>query len=155
MRPVSIVRFEQAYLASIIVWLVNLALGGWGLMVRQSQRQMEGHPAFAGNPQMFDVIPPTLAVAIGLLVLFWLTLWYFAARRASVIAKWLIVVMTGLAVLRLPLVLASYPQVGALGTVLNAAATLLGAYAVWQLFRSDARVWFNGIERESAAVPGE
>ncbi|MEG3179983.1 hypothetical protein [Sphingomonas sp. LT1P40] len=155
MRPVSIVRFEQAYLASIIIWVANLALGGWALMIGQSQRQFEKHPAFAGNPQMFDVIAPSLMALLGVLVLFWLLLWFFTARRASDVAKWVIVVMTGIAVLRLPLLLLSYPMTGLLGTALNVAATLVGAYAAWQLFRPDARAWFKGIESDATVVSSE
>ena len=144
MRPVSIVRFEQAYLASIVLWLANLALG-W----KARLGSLESNPAFAGNPQMGELAQTMMIGTTVFMLILWLLLWYFTARRASEVAKWVVVALFGLSVIGLPFTLMSYPIVGALSTVLSLAAFALTAYAVWLLFRPDARAWFAGDTSES------
>ena len=144
MRPVSIVRFEQAYLGSVVLWLVNLALG-W----KTRLSSLENNPGFAGNPQMAELAQTMMIGMTVVMLVLWLLLWYFTARRASEVAKWVVVALFGLSVIGLPFTLMSYPIVGALSTVLSLAAFALTAYAVWLLFRPDARAWFAGDTSES------
>ena len=145
MRPQSIVRFELAYLGSVVLWLVNLALG-W----KARLGTLESNPAFAGNPQMAELAQTMMIGTTVVMLVLWLLLWYFTARRASEVAKWVIVALFGL-----PFTLMSYPVVGALSTVLSLAAFALTAYSVWLLFRPDARAWFAGDTSESDATTFE
>jgi hypothetical protein len=139
MRPQSIVRFEQAYLASIVIWLVNLALG-WSARVAA----IEDNPAFRGNPQMLELAQLMMLGAAAVMLLIWLALWYFTARRASVVTKWLLVGLLALSAAGMPMVLASIGTLGLLSGGLSVLAFALNAYAVWQLFRPDAKPWFAG-----------
>ncbi|WP_343519126.1 hypothetical protein [Sphingomonas sp.] len=150
MRPVSIVRFEQAYLASTVLWLVNLALG-W----KTRLGSLEGNPGFAGNPQMAELAQTMMIGTTVFMLILWLLLWYFTARRASEVAKWVVVALFGLSVAGLPFTLMSYPIVGMLSVALSLLAFALTAYAVWMLFRPDARAWFAGNEPEAEAKPFE
>jgi uncharacterized membrane protein len=150
MRPVSIVRFEQAYLASIALWLLNLALG-W----KARLGSLENNPAFAGNPQMGELAQTMMIGTTVFMLILWLLLWYFTARRASEVAKWVVVALFGLSVVGLPFTLMSYPVVGVLSVVLSVIAFALTAYAVWMLFRPDARAWFAGTDVESETAPFE
>src|SRR5687768_5991079 len=94
MRPESIRQFEYFYLGSIAVAVANLlfqlsqigtvymglgALGGVG--------EAGSDAAATGLVVAVVVVSVLLAAAIPLV------LWYFAARRASNVAKWLIVVL--------------------------------------------------------------
>lgn len=147
MRPASIVRFERVYLASIVIWLVNLALVGWGMSMEEVDRRFNGSPALAGNPQMFDIIVLAMMGMIGIVVLFWFLLCYFAARRASEVAKWIIVALLAITLIRLPFLVMGLNAVGPLGTALNLIAALLGLYAGWLLFRPDAKAWFRASDK--------
>lgn len=150
MRPQSIVRFEQAYLGATLLWLVNLALG-W----KTRLDGINANPAFAGNPQMAELAETMMIGTTVAMLALWLLLWYFTARRASEVAKWVVVVLFGLAVLGLPFTLMSYPVVGALSTVLSLATFALTAWSVWLLFRPDAKLWFAGEDASPDTTPFE
>ena len=146
MRPVSIVRFEQAYLGSIALWLANMALG-WPTILRQ----LEAQPQFRGNPQMIELGGTLLMGGVVAILVLWLLLWYFTARRASVVTKWIVTGFTALGALRLPLVLLGAPVAGWLTTTLSIAAFALAALATWLLFRPDAKTWFAGDDAAAEA----
>lgn len=150
MRPVSIVRFEQAYLGSVVVWLVNLALG-W----KAKLASLENHGAFAGNPQMLEVAQTMMIGTVIFLLILWLLLWYFTARRASEIAKWVVVVLFALSLITFPFTLMGYKIVGVPGVALTTLMVALNGWAVWLLFRPDARAWFAGESEDSQAAPFE
>lgn len=150
MRPVSIVRFEQAYLASVLLWLVNLALG-W----KARLGALESNPGFAGNPQVAELAQTMMIGTAVFMLILWLLLWYFTARRASEVAKWVIVALFGLSVVGLPFTLMSYPVVGVLSVVISALAFLFFAWSVWLLFQPDARAWFAGEDAKAPATPPE
>lgn len=150
MRPQSIVRFEQAYLGATLLWLVNLALG-W----KTRLDSINANPAFAGNPQMAELAETMMIGTTIAMLALWLLLWYFTARRASEVAKWVVVVLFGLSVLGLPFTLMSYSIVGALSTVLSLATFALTAWSVWLLFRPDAKLWFAGEDASSDTAPFE
>lgn len=140
MRPVSIVRFEQAYLASIALWLLHLVLS-WG----DQMAAVEVYPAAQGNPQVIEIIQWFLIAVYAAALLLWVLLWYFTARRASAVAKWLVVLFFAFSALSL---LSTVPGVmaGAINLVsiaLTALMFVLHAAAIWMLFRADARAWFN------------
>ncbi|WP_447724709.1 hypothetical protein [Sphingomonas koreensis] len=150
MRPQSIVRFEQAYLASVVTWGVNLAVR-WKPMLAS----FEDQPAIAGNPQMAEVVQTVLVVTALFSLMLWLLLWYFTARRASEVTKWVVVVFFGISALSLPLSLMSYPVVGALSTGLTVVTFAFNAVAVWMLFRPDARNWLAGDSAQPDTAPFE
>lgn len=143
MRPVSIQRFELAYLGSILVWAVNAALG-W-------QIQKDAIDArFAAMPGMASWGLPLLIGITAIAAIVPLLLWYFVARRGSVVAKWIVVALFVLSVAALPMTLAGFRTTGLLPAALNLVIFLLNAVAVWMLFRPDARAWFG-----APAVPAD
>jgi len=150
MRPQSIVRFEQAYLGSVVAWGLNLAVR-WKPMLES----FEGQPAIAANPQMADVVQAILVITVLFCLMLWLLLWYFTARRASEFTRWVIVVFFGISAIGLPFSLMSYSVVGALSTGLTLVTFALNAAAVWMLFRPDARGWFAGDAPQSDAATFE
>ena len=132
MRPISIVNFERCYLGALAVGLVN-SLVSLPIMMRTPQ--VAQAMATFGPGFLYGT------VALGIVVS--LLLWYFAARRASVVAKWIIVVFFAFGVLGLLRNLTSgfpTPVAGVLGIV----AFVLQAVAVYLLFRPDAVAWFRG-----------
>lgn len=147
MRPQSIVRFEQAYLASVLLWLVHLVLG-WNTQMSVIER----YPGVRGNPQMVDFIQNGLFVTYAIALALWLLLAYFAGRRASNAAKWALVVFVGLSALSLLAILPNLGQVSGLSLALSLATFAANAYAVFLLFRPDAKAWFEGTPTAEAQV---
>lgn len=135
-RPASIVNFERAYLARIVLGVIGAALT-WNVVVEQASM----NPAVERFGPGF--VPTILGggVVIGLAVS--LLLWHFAARKASVVAKWIIVVFFALGLLSKVYSLASGAFPGGLTAIISAIDVLLGAAAVWFLFQPDARAWFG------------
>ena len=78
-----------------------------------------------------------------------------SARRASVVAKWVVVVLFGLSVIGLLGTLISYQVAGALSTVLSLVTFALTAWSVWLLFRPDAQRWFAGEDAQADTAPFE
>ncbi|HEY0621826.1 hypothetical protein [Sphingomonas sp.] len=150
MRPQSIVRFEQAYLGATLLWLVNLGTG-W----KTRLDSLNSNPAFAGNPQMAELAETMMIGTTVVMLVLWLLLWYFTARRASVVAKWVVVTLFGLSAIGLPFTLLSYQVVGALSTLLSLGTFALTGWAVWLLFRPDAQTWFAGDDTQADAAPFE
>lgn len=145
MRPQSIIRFEQAYLASIAMWGINSALG-WRAQIAAIDT------SFARMPEMIPAMQGLL-IGLTLFVLFVsLLLWYFTARKASEVTKWIIVAFFGLSAVGLPFSLAGFEKTGILPAVLNLVTFALHALAVWMLFRPDASAWFRASD-ESAPPP--
>ena len=135
LRPRSIINFERCYLGSLLLGFVTLALT-WNTQIEALQRT----PATA---QMGDnFIYTSLLGGITLGAVITLLLWYFAARRASVVAKWIIVVFFALGALSLLRQLAAGTIPSGLGGVLSIANFVLQAVAVWLLFKPDAKAWF-------------
>jgi len=128
MRPESIKKFDIFFLGGLLVGVIATFLN-WDVM--QAQAQMPGAPLGAGT--LIGISVATYALS--------LLLWYFVSRRASNIAKWILVVLTLLGLIGLPALF-----VGTFGLVkaLSLVSTLLGVVAVVFLFRPDARDWFAG-----------
>ena len=130
MRPQSIVNFERLYLGALLLGVINLALA-WNQTVASIEAQAN---ASAG--------PTLMALAIVFGVVIPLLLWYFVARKASVVAKWILVglFVLGLAGVAVSLSQGTYPK--GLGGILSAVSTLMQAAAIYFLFRPDAKAWF-------------
>ena len=131
MRPPSIIDFERAYLASLALGIVNTTIN-W-----QAIEQSFEDPAMQvlGGP---GAIVGILAFGMAISLL----LWFFIARRASTVAKWIYVVFIAFGVVSIISNLATLP----FGTqlILNVVAQLLQLFAAWLLFKPDARAWFAG-----------
>ncbi len=136
MRPQSIIRFEQAYIGSIVVFGINTALG-WGTQMAAVEA------SFARMPEMIPAMRVLLIVLTLSALFVSLLLWYFTARKASEVTKWIIVAFLGLAAVGLPYSLAGFEKTGMLPAALNLVTFALNAVAVWMLFRPDASAWFR------------
>lgn len=132
-RPASIRRFEQWYLDGIALSLV-----GWAVDWSAMQARLAADPRTANFGWMLGAML-VLSTAVSLL------LWFLTARRGSVIAKWIVVVLAGLSVVRL---LVDLPALSAgamsvLSYAVGVATTLVNIAAAAMLFRADARAWFG------------
>lgn len=139
MRPQSIVRFEQAYLASVLVGLINFAVT-WTNKMEAVARD----PRFAGNPQMAQMGGTMMIGTVVIGVLISLLLWYLVARRGSEVAKWILVVFLLLSAIGVAMAVSQFAAIGALSAALTLLAFALNAFAVWQLFQPDAKAWMGG-----------
>ncbi|UZK70369.1 hypothetical protein OKW76_04805 [Sphingomonas sp. S1-29] len=131
MRPVSIVRFEQAYLAALLLGVLNILLS-WDML--SAAYSADPNAAVLGTGFLIG----SLAVSYGISLL----LWFLTARKASSIAKWFLVVLFAFGVLSLLYSLAMGSWDGGLTGLFGVVGLLLQAVAVYFLFRPDARAWF-------------
>ncbi|QDH33320.1 hypothetical protein [Porphyrobacter sp. YT40] len=132
MRPASIIRFEQIILGSLALGIVNTVLS-----YDTTMAQIEADP---GMTELGMSGPGFLigSVVIGFGIS--LLLWFFVSRRASTVAKWILVVLTLIGLLSVPLALFDVPFVQAAITFVTAVMQLA---ALWFLFRPDANAWFE------------
>ena len=122
MRPTSIVLFERLFLLSLAIALVNGFLQYDALVA-----QVGNDPALAQLGWGSGAILVVMAISL----LIPLLLWYFIARRASNIAKWILVVMTLLGLLFVNL---DAGQLGSLAGIASLAVTILQLVAIVLLF---------------------
>jgi hypothetical protein len=134
-RPQSIVTFERCYLGAIALGLANNAFN-WSNM----QEQMAATPNSELLPDWF--LPATIGVGLVITLL----LWYFVARRGSVVAKWILVVFFAIGLLGLPAIITgmSTGLITPLMAIVGLATLALNAVAVFMLFRPDTKPWFAG-----------
>ena len=132
MRPPSIIDFERAYLASLALGIVNTAIH-WQTVERSFE-----DPALQTLGAGPGIVVGILAFSIAISLL----LWFFIARRASTVAKWIYVVFIAFGVIGIISSLTTLP----FGTqlILNVVAQLLQFFAAWLLFKPDAKAWFTG-----------
>ena len=138
-RPQSIVRYERIYLSSFVLGLVASALN-WS----NRATVLAANPVLAGR---IWVLWATLVAGIAVS----LTLWYFTARRPSVVAKWIVAIFAiwG-AVIALSSIYAIYRlatmQMGVgPAAIVVLIANILYIVAPILLFRPDAAQWFGHI----------
>lgn len=135
-RPISIVWFERCYLGCVVLGVINTAVA-WNTTVAK----MAENPATAQFGPSF--VPNMLIGGVVLSVLVSLLLWYFTARKGSVVTKWIITVLFVLGILGLVMGLVQHSLPPGPTAVLTIVAWVLDAIAVWQLFRPDTRAWFG------------
>jgi hypothetical protein len=130
MRPRSIVMFERLFLASLVVSAVSSVLV---------------YNTFVADPAMQELGfgTPFLVGAFAFSFGLYLLLWFLIARKASNIAKWILVVFLALGVVSYAASLTIEFTPGA-GEVLGLLAYVLEVAAVVFLFRTDAADWFAG-----------
>jgi hypothetical protein len=135
MRPASIVNFDRLYLVGIVLGLVNSLMS-----VGQLQARISADPALrslgSGQGLIFGLIALSLAIP--------LLLWFLIAHRRSMIAKWLLVAYTALAIINLLPTLRHLGMGGGLGILANLAIEALRVVALSFLFRPDAKAWLGG-----------
>lgn len=131
-RPQSIVVFERFYLGYLLVGAINIALH-WSIYAAL--------PTVRRSAEVIGEWYYPTATALGFIVP--LLLWYFAARRASKAAKWVIVIFFAFNLFGLSasFILGTAPTDAA--AMLSLGASLLYAAAVWMLFRPQSREWFG------------
>lgn len=137
-RPLSIRKFEVCYLGALVVGAVNTTLNWSRYYLNPAVGQAE---AIIGVWYL-----PTIT-ALGYLIP--LTLWYFAARRGSVVAKWIIVVLFALGALGVLAGLALNGFPSSLAAVLSISAFVLNAIAIRMLFQPDAAAWFGQADADA------
>lgn len=142
MRPQSIELFEKVYLGSIALGLVNTALS-WGALTASLQNA--GNAAVTMGPGLM-VLSIVLSLVISLL------LWFFIARRASNVAKWIYVVITAIGVFGVLSSLANPLAPKGLTMIGGMIATGLQVFAAWLLFKPDAVAW---LESKGVNGPGD
>jgi hypothetical protein len=138
MRPQSIERFEKVYLGTLAISLVSVGLS-WNQTVLEFEARVPGSgPVLAAG-----------AMAVGFAIS--LLLWWLIARRASNVAKWILVVLTAIGLFGFlsSLFMATVPK--DLNFAMSAVANLLSVYAVWLLFRADAVAWLEGKGADEAS----
>ncbi|MEP2103860.1 MAG: hypothetical protein ABJP02_17175 [Parasphingorhabdus sp.] len=130
MRPTSIIRFEQLFLTSLAIGVINVILT-WDT----TMAAIQADPNSAALGPNFAYITTAFGFGINLL------LWYLAARKAVGAVKWILLVLMVIGVLALPSSFAILPPLNlAIGLVL----TIMQAIAVYMLFRPDSKKWFVG-----------
>lgn len=144
MRPTSIIRFDRAYLASIAVSIISTALS-----FEQTRAQLATDPSSAQLGLGTGFLAATFGFSIGLALL----LWFLIARRASNVAKWILMVLTALGLLMMLGTFANLAAVGGTELALMLAATALQLVAVYYLFQRDARDWLASKGRVEAVDP--
>lgn len=133
MRPNSIIWFERLFLPS-------LAIGTIGSVIQLSSNvaRFAANPATAQFGTGFVIFTIVATTAINILF------WFFIARRASNVAKWIWVVFLIFGLLSLTMMFVS-PIVSVIGAAWKVFALLINGLqiaAAFMLFRPDARAWF-------------
>ena len=131
MRPASIVNFERLYLGALVVGLINTVL-----TFEATLAEVRAQP---GAETMGSTIF-YISLAIGFLIP--VLLWYFVARRASVVAKWIVVVLFLVGIAGFLIGISQPTAPNGIALILGIVSMLMQAGAVWMLFRPDAKAWF-------------
>jgi len=132
MRPRSIRQFEWLFifqaLASILAIMLN-----YGLL---RQRAIDAGASPVG---------PIAGVLLSLIVD--APLWFFVARRASNVAKWIMVALSVLTIIGLPRELTSAHQIGLSYELLFGLSAIGWFAALAMLFRKDASSWLKSRDK--------
>jgi hypothetical protein len=132
MRPQSIVMFERLFLASLVLSLLTLAVG---------YDEMAATLAEDPGMQQLGLGSGFLIAMVTVSYAAYLLLWYLIARKASKVAKWILVVFTAIGVL------SALPSLAGAWTwtmLVSLAVYALEVGAVICLFQPDARAWLGG-----------
>ena len=133
MRPRSIVLFDGLFLGSLVLGVINTAMS---FEANLALIRADPAAAQAGFGTGFLLFTTTVGFAIPLL------LWYFISRRASNVAKWILIALTGIGVLAIIPALQQLAKLGTLPMAVSLLITALQVIALALLFRDDARAWF-------------
>lgn len=134
-RPASIINFERCFWASMLLGVGSLALH-WSVMIDGLKRD----PAVA---PMVESAVIFVGVALGFGFALSILLWYFTARKASNIAKWIYVAVMGFGAVSTLTSLNDPTSPMGFALAISLVSTALTALSIFFLFRPDARVWFG------------
>ncbi|MGY2736028.1 hypothetical protein [Sphingomonas sp. UYP23] len=135
-RPASITLFERCYLGAVVVGLVNSAMAWNDTMARIAEQPAAAQLGSAFGQSMLIGVT-VLSIVISLL------LWYFTARQASVVTKWIITGFFGIGALSFVLAAVKGTMPQGVGGILAVLAWVLNAVAVFALFKPASKVWFG------------
>jgi hypothetical protein len=140
MKPATIRRFDFFYLAWVLLTVVDFFL--------QHDAYVEQVDSQANSSGM--VLGDTFVTVLFIVwFVFMLLLWFLVSRKRSVVAKWIIVVLTLASVFGVPNIFHHALTAPAIVALLSLVASVMAAYS---LFGSQARAWFSGpVAEESAA----
>lgn len=131
-RPAPIIRFEQFYLVYVALGIIATALN-WSTTIAM--------PAVREASETIGSWYLPASVGFGLLVQ--ALLWYFAARRRSTVAKWVLVVFLAFALVGTGISLASGQMPRTIGSIVAVLGLVAYAAAVIQLFAPASKAWFG------------
>lgn len=143
-KPPSIARFELLYWVAVALGWVNTALN-WPT----AQAALDANPMLANARWFLPVM-----TAIGVLIS--IALWFFIARRASVVAKWIQIVFAGFGVIGI--LSGAYMIVSGKAASLPLMAVAILSNIIYiaaasMLFKPDAKAWFGEDLDEDDAEP--
>ncbi len=133
MRPASIIQFERLYLAAVVAGLIGQVLG-WDAVTA----------AVASQPGAARLGAGFVVAGLAVVYAAMLALWYFAARRHSVVAKWILAIWFVLSAVTTALSIYHNGLHITLAAVVGWVSFLLLAWSVSYLFKPDAEAWFAG-----------
>lgn len=134
-RPASIINFERCLWASMLLGVGSLALH-WSVMIDG----LKSDPTVA---PMVESAVIFVGVALGIGFALSILLWYFVARKASNIAKWIYAVVMGFGAVSTLTSLNDPTSPTGLALAISLVSTALTAFSILFLFRPDARAWFG------------
>lgn len=138
MRPQSIVMFDRLFLGSLAVSALSIVLS-WNELTAQ----LANEPGVAEIGLGSGLIAGMVAVGFAISLL----LWFLISRKASNVAKWILVALAALSLISLPGMFAGPWNLTA---ILGLASYVLEIAALVFLFRDDAKAWLKG---EGSANP--
>jgi hypothetical protein len=140
MRPKSIIMFERLFLASLALGALNFLLG-YEDLAQLAANDPGLRRLGLGSGFLVGIVAASYAV--------YLLLWHLIARRASNMAKWILVLFAVLGLLSaLPTLRGPWDATLALALVVYALEVL----AIVYLFRVDAKAWFEGTDEADPAA---
>lgn len=130
MRPDSIKKFDMLYLGSVILGLINFALG-YDIIYAQMEAELAGSGVEPNSAFLIAGILIGTAISIAL--------WFLISRMRIEFIKWLLIVFLIWNLFSLPGMFADGVQ---LIDMIGVAIFALQAAAIAFLFRPDAKAWF-------------
>ncbi|WNO53072.1 hypothetical protein [Stakelama saccharophila] len=135
MRPISIRRFELFYLLAVALGILNGILS-WNTTMAAMEQQ---------SPEAAAIMPAATAVGLAIGLGISLLLWFFVARRASNVARWILIVLYALGLLSFLYTLSMGTMAGGgVSMALMLLSYVLEAIAIYMTFRPDADAWLKG-----------
>ena len=129
-RPASIILFERVFLASLLLSLAD-SVFNWSTLIDQI------NVAPGASPRVVDF----LIEGMTFVLLIYLLLWYFIARRGANVARIIWTVLFAFGVFG---VIAMFFQATPLSVkIIPLISFALQAYGVFLLYRPDAKPWFS------------
>jgi formate-dependent nitrite reductase membrane component NrfD len=133
MRPASMLQFDRFYLGQLGLALVNSVLS-----YDESLAMLKADPATAQVSFGSGFIVSVTIFSLGIPLL----LWFLISRRASNVAKWALVGITGIGLLMMIQTLPLLMQRSTASLIIVAILTVAQLVAISFLFRGDSKAWF-------------